>query len=178
MRMNKLLCNMRIRATSMESVFKFSSTAVLLVVPCYFGYMSQPTEMGLAILAGALGLAFSNIDKLSEFSGAGFSAKMKDQIQAVVEKETEATPYPGSEGEATQASPVEAAVLKALSNPKYTWRTLSGISKDAGYSEAEAWPALVKLVGNKFIQTVNKNKTGEMIWALTNEGRHLADRNA
>ena len=42
----------------METVFKFCSAAVLLLVPCYFGYMAQPTEMGLAILAGALGLAF------------------------------------------------------------------------------------------------------------------------
>lgn len=162
----------------METVLKFASALVLLVVPCYFGYMAQPTEMGLAILAGALGLAFSNIEKLSEFSGAGFSAKMKNQIQAVVEKETEATPYSSAEDEVTQLSPVEKAVLKALSNPKYTWRTLSGISKDAGYSEIEVWSALVKLVGNEFIQTVNKNKTGEMIWALTNEGRQLEGKNA
>lgn len=162
----------------MEVVFKYSSAAVLLVVPCYFGYMGQPTEMGLAILAGALGLAFSNIDKLSEFSGAGFSAKMKHQIEAVVEKETESTPLLKDDGEATKSSYVEAAILEALSNPKYTWRTLPGISKDASCSESEAWTVLVGLVSNKLVRVANKNKTGEMIWALTTKGRQLAARNA
>jgi hypothetical protein len=38
--------------------------------------MSMATEMGLAILAGALGLAFSNLDKISKFKGAGFEAEM------------------------------------------------------------------------------------------------------
>jgi hypothetical protein len=161
-----------------QRFLKFFSVAVLLIVPCYFGYMGQSTEMGLAILAGALGLAFSNIDKLSEFSGAGFSAKMKDQIQAVVEKETETTLLSNGESETVHASPIEASVLKALSNPKYTWRTLLGISKDASCSESEAWTVLVNLVGNKFVQVANKNKTGEMIWALTTKGRQLAARNA
>lgn len=162
----------------MEVIFKFCSATVLLIVPCYFGYMGQPSEMGLAILAGALGLAFSNIDKLSEFSGAGFSAKIKNQVQAVVEKETETTLLSHDESKAGQASPVEASILKALSNPKYTWRTLPGISKDANCSESEAWTVLVNLAGNKLVQIANKNKTGEMIWALTTKGRQLAERNA
>lgn len=160
----------------MEKVLKFFSAVMLLAVSCYFGYMSQPTEMGLAILAGALGLAFSNIDKLAEFSGAGFSAKMKDQIQAVVEKETETAPF--SNDEVAQASAIEAAVLKALSNPKYTWRTLFGISKDSDYGEAEVYTALIKLIGKDFVRNANKNKTGEMIWALTDRGRQIAKINA
>lgn len=162
----------------MEVVFKFFSAIVLLVVSCCLGYMGQPTEMGLAILAGALGLAFSNIDKLSEFSGAGFSAKMKDQIQAVVDKETEATPLSEDEGKAKKAPSTDVAILKALSNPNFTWRTLPGISKDANYNESEAWTILVSLVGNEFVRSGNKNKTGEMIWALTAKGRQLAAENA
>lgn len=162
----------------MDAAFKFFSAAVLLVAPCYFGYMAQTTEMGLAILAGALGLAFSNLDKLSEFSGAGFSAKMKDQMQAIVDKETEFTPPATSDGQETKTSPIDESILKALSNPKFTWRTLSGISKDANRSESEAWTALVSLVGNELVRVANKNKTGEMIWALTNKGRQVAARNA
>ncbi len=158
----------------MEATFKFFSAVVLLAVPCYFGYMAQPTEMGLAILAGALGLAFSNIDKLSEFSGAGFSAKTKDRIQAVVEKETEITYSPSGGGQITQASPLEISILKALYSPRYTWRTLSGVSRDAGCSESEAWTVLVNLVSDKLVRVANKNNTGEMIWALTTKGRQFA----
>lgn len=162
----------------MEVAFKFSSAIILLVAPCYFGYMAQPMEMGLAILAGALGLAFANLDKMSEFSGAGFSAKMKDQIQAVVEKETESTPPVRTGDQGARTSPIDEAILKALSDPKYTWRTLSGISKDANCIESEAWRALVSLVGDELVRVVNKNKTGEMIWALTSKGRQISSRNA
>ena len=52
------------------------SAIVLLIVSSVLGFMSMPTEMGLAILSGALGMAFSNIDKISEFKGAGFEAKI------------------------------------------------------------------------------------------------------
>jgi len=162
----------------MKIVFKVSSAIILLVVPCYFGYMSQPTEMGLSILAGALGLAFANLDKLSEFSGAGFSAKMKDQMQAVVEKETEFTPFERGENQGTRSAPIDEAILNALSDPKYTWRTLSGISKDAHCTEEEAWTALVSLVGDKLVRVTNKNNTGDMIWALTSRGRQIVARNA
>ena len=37
---------------------------MLLVVSSIYGFLSLSTEMGLAILAGSIGLAFSNIDKI------------------------------------------------------------------------------------------------------------------
>lgn len=43
-----------------------------------FGWLSKPTEMGLVIVAGAFGMAFSNIDKFKKVSGAGFSAELKE----------------------------------------------------------------------------------------------------
>jgi hypothetical protein len=36
--------------------------------------------MGLAIVMGAIAAAFMNIDKIAEFSGGGFSAKMREAI--------------------------------------------------------------------------------------------------
>ncbi|WP_417684989.1 hypothetical protein [Pseudidiomarina gelatinasegens] len=42
-------------------------------------------EMGMAILAGAIGLAFVNIDKISKFKGAGFEAEM---CKTVIHKPT------------------------------------------------------------------------------------------
>jgi len=128
--------------------------------------------MGLAILAGALGLAFSNVDKISEFSGAGFTAKMKGQIQAVIDKETEV-----SEGEESEKIGVERVpdneltVLKALANSKYTWRTFPGICRDVDCDQDDAWITLLSLLGGGLVQTGNKNDTGEMIWSITSKGR-------
>lgn len=154
----------------MNICLKVISAIVLLVVPVWFGYLTKTTEMGLSILAGALGLAFSNLDKISEFSGAGFSAKMKEQVQAVIDKETEVSPE--REGnEASISNSKETKVLKALADPKYTWRTLSGLSKDTGLNESELLKMLTLLVGNELAQCANKNKTGEMIWSLTTLGR-------
>lgn len=162
---------MKIRMPKLNTIFQFLSVLVLLGVSVFFGYMSKPTEMGLAILAGALGLAFSNLDKFSEFSGAGFSAKMKDQLQAVIDKETEELPAENSEASALNISSQEQLMLDNLANPKYTWRTLPGLSKAVGCDESEAWKILVNLTSNGLVRCGNKNKTGEMIWSLTTLGR-------
>jgi hypothetical protein len=50
---------------------------VILGPGLVFGFMGKPTEMGIAIAAGAVAAAFINIDKIQEFKGAGFEAKMK-----------------------------------------------------------------------------------------------------
>ena len=46
-----------------------------------FGILRQPTEMGIMIVAGAIGMAFSNIDKIQRFKGAGFEAEMKQAVE-------------------------------------------------------------------------------------------------
>jgi len=160
---------------SLNTILSWSSAFVLLVISSVFGFMGVPTEMGLSILAGALGLAFANIENIAEFSGAGFSAKMKCQIQAVVEKETEPEDISLTE-EDKIIEESEKSVIKALNNPKYTWRTLSGISKEASMPENEVWKALVSLIQKELVRTGNKNKTGEMIWALTRQGRAYAGK--
>lgn len=159
---------------SLNSVLSFFSAIALLGVSPVFGFMSMPTEMGLSILAGSLGLAFSNIDKISEFSGAGFSAKMKNQFQAVVDKETEQEENTALD-EQHSLNDIEKSVIKALSNPQFTWRTLPGISKASSLSESEAWKILVLLIQKELVQAGNKNKTGEMIWSLTQSGRSYAN---
>jgi hypothetical protein len=46
-----------------------------------FGVMGKPTEMGIIVVAGAIGLAFLNIDKIQRFKGAGFEAEMKRAVE-------------------------------------------------------------------------------------------------
>jgi hypothetical protein len=46
-----------------------------------FGVQGKPTEMGIIVIAGAISLAFLNIDKIQRFKGAGFEAEMKKTIE-------------------------------------------------------------------------------------------------
>jgi len=46
-----------------------------------FGLDSKPTEMGIIVVAGAIFLAFLNIDKIQKFKGAGFEAEMKRAVE-------------------------------------------------------------------------------------------------
>lgn len=160
---------------SLNSVLSCCSALALLGISSVFGFMDMPTAMGLSILAGALGLAFSNIENIAEFSGAGFSAKMKNEIQAVIDKETEQEVLEGGETFEPASDP-EINVIQSLQNQKYTWRTLRGISKDAQLEESEAWTTLLILVHKELARTANKNNTGETIWSLTQEGRAYANK--
>ncbi|GAA0358762.1 hypothetical protein [Bacillus horti] len=57
------------------------SILVILVPSLYFGWGGKPTEMGLAIIAGAIAACFINIDKIQRFKGAGFEAEMRRTIE-------------------------------------------------------------------------------------------------
>jgi DNA-directed RNA polymerase subunit F len=52
---------------------------VILGPGLVFGFMGKPTEMGIAITAGAVTAAFMNLDKFQKFKGVGFEAEMKIQ---------------------------------------------------------------------------------------------------
>ncbi|MCX7988891.1 MAG: hypothetical protein N2647_05555 [Thermodesulfovibrio sp.] len=56
-------------------------TVLIIVFPGFiFGMLSKPTEMGLAIVAGAISATFFNLDKIQRFKGAGFEAEMKKAV--------------------------------------------------------------------------------------------------
>lgn len=160
-----------------NNLLLISSATMLLGISSCMAFLGKPTEMGLAIMAGALGLAFANLDKFSKFKGGGFEAELRDKIEAVIEKETESDPddekntvqYYNSE-----FNTEEQAVIHALSNPAFTWRTLSGISSESKVSESQAWSILVKLCELEMAATGNKNKSGKMIWSPTKKARNIS----
>lgn len=45
-----------------------------------FGLKGMAAEMGIAVAASGLFLAFANLDKFSEFKGAGFEAKLREAV--------------------------------------------------------------------------------------------------
>ncbi|TCS36777.1 hypothetical protein [Reinekea marinisedimentorum] len=54
---------------------------ILLVASIFvFGLKSMAAEMGIAVAASGVFLAFANLDKFSEFKGAGFEAKLREAV--------------------------------------------------------------------------------------------------
>ncbi|MCZ2808750.1 MAG: hypothetical protein O2V44_05295 [Candidatus Bathyarchaeota archaeon] len=54
---------------------------LLLIASVFvFGLKGMAAEMGIAVAASGIFLAFANLDKFSEFKGAGFEAKLKEAV--------------------------------------------------------------------------------------------------
>ena len=160
----------------MKDIIQIASFSVLLGGSILFGLIGRPTEMGLSIAAGFIGLAFANIEKISRFKGAGFEAEMREreQIKAVIEKETEPTTESiagGFKVEAYGTDEKSKAVINALRNPKYTWRNLIGIVKESGVDKKDVENTLSWLIKNN----LGKQSIGPKgaIWSLTLKGRDV-----
>ena len=141
-----------------------------------FGCLARPTEMALAIVAGSIALAFSHIDKIQEFKGAGFEAKMweqqKRELAPILAKETEPPPASPSPAFAIKAFGTDAdtkKVIRALASEKYAWRYLGGIKVDTGLAPETIQKALDWLKANG-LATETLGKAGP-VWGLTSEGR-------
>lgn len=159
----------------MVLVAQIAGYTVLLVVSTMLGFMGNPVEMGLAIVAGAIALAFSDLDKFSRIKGAGFEAELREKVEAVIEKETEPLDYDKERKPVRDISSIDAgtrSVVSALHHPKYTWRYLGGIKKDTGLSSEEVRRALDWLVENGYAQRTLGSKG--TVWNLTDEGRYLS----
>ncbi len=160
-------------------IMQVCSFVVLLLGSTLFGVFGKPTEMGLAIVAGCLSLAFANLDKVAKFKGAGFEAEMRDKVEemegkvdTITAKETEPS------GLTMRAYSVNddstRKVLKCLGDSKYTWRSLSGISNEAKLSMDNVQKSLNWLNSNGLaIQFGLARQDRQENWGLTEEGRGL-----
>ena len=161
----------------MESLNKWLSIVsaiVLLIVTTILALMGKSVEMGLTIIAGAIGLSFANIEKIRRFKGAGFEAEMWDKIQTIVDKETEIETDSISETIGSRSTDRMQAVLSALGDPRYTWRYLGGLARDARLEMDEAKEELSSLVDQGYAKTI-KGRRGPL-WTLTNSGRIILAR--
>ncbi len=62
--------------------FLFGASFVfMLAASGYFGYLDRPAAMALAIVGGAIGMAFANLEKFSRIKGAGFEAELKKAVE-------------------------------------------------------------------------------------------------
>lgn len=76
--------------TNMNNTWITAVAALLmLTLAMILGVLGKPTEMGLIVIAGAISIAFLNIDRIQKFKGAGFEAEMRqavEQAHATVEQ--------------------------------------------------------------------------------------------
>lgn len=170
------MAGMHLRNLQMiNSIAQASAFILLLAGPITFGVLDKPTEMGLCILAAAIALAFSNIDKIKRFKGAGFEAEMLEkQVEAMIAKEAE--PEAKEEvssitGRAYGLDNVTRSVVSALGNSKYTWRTVSGIAQESGLNTVSVKKAIHWLMINDLVVQAGTAKSSN--WGLSEEGRKL-----
>lgn len=155
---------------SLNKIIQIFSNIVLLGVSAYLGISSMHKEMALAILAGSIGLAFSNIDKISEFKGAGFSAKMKEQFETIVEK--------GMEPERIEIDiqniPNKVKfIISVFNGSHFTWRSVAGLMRDTGFDRKELSAQMAWLINSGYAKHTIA-KPGSM-WALTAKGHQLSE---
>lgn len=152
-----------------KKIAEICSFGVLLVVSLILGVMGSAVEMGLAISAGAIGLAFLNLEQIASLKAAGIelvTKEQKEQLLAVIEKETEPSFI---KVEAIGTDDKTKKVIDALKNSKYTWRYVNGLVKESGQSEETVKQSLAWLAENN-LGRKSKGKKGE-IWSLTQKGR-------
>lgn len=158
----------------LNTIIQALSFVVLLFGSFCFGYLGKPTEMGLSILAGVLSLAFTNIDKISKFKGAGFEAEMRNKVDAMVAKDAE----PPSEQERApfiakgySLDDANKRVVQCLGNSKYTWRSVTGVSSEASLPVNTVRQALEWLSSNGL--AIQAGIGRHVNWGLTEDGREL-----
>ena len=169
---------LKLKVQKFESILRTASSAILLIVTIYFGYVGKPTEMGLAITAGFIGLVFSSLDKFESFKAGGVEAKLKlEQLDAIIDKQTESDYFEGQESPEIGIPNLDLVpenaqnVIAALHDPHYTWRYVTGVCKATKLNRGSVKAALEWLVDHGYAKkSIGKN--GE-IWALTSEGRSL-----
>lgn len=64
----------------MSKFLNFVGFILLITSVFVFGLKGMATEMGVAVVASSIFLAFANLDKFSEFKGAGFEAKLREAV--------------------------------------------------------------------------------------------------
>lgn len=156
----------------MKVLIQFAAFAILLVGTMVLALLGKAAEMGLAIVAAAMALVFSDIERFKKIKGAGFEAELVEKVEAIVEKETEPLKAEDSEETSPLAAPVDTdtkAVMDALQHPEYTWRYLPGIATDTRRPKSVVLKKLAWLVENGFARR-SIGKHGP-IWSLTEEGR-------
>lgn len=153
------------------NVLSIASVATLFGVSAVLGFCGKPAEMGISVLAGAIGLAFSNIDKISKFKGAGFEAEMREQqlAESVVAQQTDNTE--NLKALAFEISERRQKIMSSLIHTEYNYRTTSGIAKEINLP-IELISDELEWLKEKALVT-KRSASHAYLWNLTEKGMAL-----
>src|SRR5690606_9130507 len=141
----------------------------------------SPAELAGFLVAGALSLAFLKLNEFSEFGGAGFIARInrdvkeiEKAIEPIKSKETEPDRLEEFAGNDENESGLlldesHRKVLVALTQSKYSWRTIGGIAKDANINENMV-PDILFDLEQAGMAVSGKSSSGLVIWGSTMKG--------
>lgn len=162
----------------------FYSLCVLAYAAGSFFLALAGEAKGLAgfVIAGALSLVFLKLDSFKQFSGGGFSATLNQRVDRVERdiapiksKETEPDEPTDTDMPAEKFALNEDAekVLFSLINSKYSWRTLTGLNADTGFSREKLKTVLQDLKQDGLV-TKSNSSSGKEIWGASDKG-YLVD---
>lgn len=165
---------------TMKRLIEFIAYFLILVISIIFGFLGNTSAMALSIVAGGIAWCLANAERINRIKGAGFEAQFREQVEAIIEKETELPFNPeGVSGEKGEPVPnvklLSDEIQKtvgALNHPSYTWRYMAGLIEDTNLKKSEIEKALSWLIENGYARkSLGKNGS---IWSLTNQGRYLS----
>lgn len=153
------------------NILSIASGITLFGVSAALGFFGRPAEMGLSVLAGAIGLAFSNIDKISKFKGAGFEAEMREQqlAESVVAQQTDNTE--NLKALAFEISELRQKIMSSLIHTEYNYRTTSGIAKEVNMPKELISDELQWLKEKELV--TKRSASHAYLWNLTEKGMAL-----
>lgn len=97
---------------------------------------------------------------------------LREDVEPVLAKEKEPDEDQQIMAEIYDLDDEDRIILKALANPKWSMRSLSGIMKGSGFTDIKAVWSLTKLCDQRLAR--KNTKDGRDWWWLTTEGRTLA----
>ncbi len=143
------------------------------------GYIGKNIEMGIFVTCGAICMAFLKLELFKEFSGAGFKAKLREEINEVKRdlepikvKETEPEEILNNKHENLsdiKLNKIQLEILDAIVSSRFAFRTASGIAKEKGFSLSSVNKTLKELEKLSRVSEVAGRKG--LLWSITMLGK-------
>lgn len=143
------------------------------------GYIGKNIEMGIFAACGGICMAFLKLELFKEFSGAGFTAKLREEINEVKRdlepikvKETEPEELFNDKHKTVndiKLDRIQLEALDAIESSRFTFRTVSGIAKEKGFTLPSVKKALKELEKLSLVSEVAGRKAP--LWSITTLGK-------
>lgn len=163
----------------MKNEHYFLAIGIYVLLSYVLALLGRSAELAGFAVVGALALVFLKLDSFKEFSGGGFSAKLKERVddiekdlapiksKAIEPEEVENTLNKTKFDEGLSKKALQ--VLDALVEGNYSWRTFKGLEASTKIPKSELEEILTELEADMLV-TTTKSSAGKVIWGATSRG--------